>query len=79
MKRNFGFIKKHLRYKNQFYYFVLFGVMFQPARNIPGTFAKCFLSVAMLRASREHLGNISRENIFRKIFDGKVFFVFKSV
>ena len=31
----------------------------------------------MFRTSREHLGNILKENIFKKIFDGKVVFVLK--
>ena len=35
----------------------------QPARNIPGIFAECFLSVEMFKISGEHLGNILKENI----------------
>ena len=35
-----------------------------PARNIPGTFTECYLSVAMFGTSREHLGNILKEKIF---------------
>ena len=46
----------------------------QPERNIPGIFSECSLSVAMFRASREHLKNILKENT---IFDGKVVFMLK--
>ena len=35
-----------------------------PAHNIPGIFAECSLSVAIFRASREHLGRILMQNIF---------------
>ena len=35
----------------------------------------CSLSLAMFRTSREHLGNILKENIFLKVLDGKVVFV----
>ena len=49
----------------------------QSARNIPGIFSECSLSVAMFRTSREHLGNILEENIFKKILNGKVVFVLK--
>ena len=45
----------------------------QPARNIPGTFAEFSLSVAKFRAFSEHLGIILEENIFKNIFDGKVY------
>ena len=31
----------------------------------------------MVRTSREHLGNILRENIFQKVLDGKVIFALK--
>ena len=31
----------------------------------------------MFRTAREHLGNILKENIFKKVFDGKVVFVLK--
>ena len=51
----------------------------QSARNIPGIFAECSLSVAMFRASRKHLGNILKENIFKKILNGKVVFFVKRV
>ena len=34
-----------------------------------------YLGVAMFRTSREHLGNILKENIFLKVLDGKVVFV----
>ena len=46
--------------------------------NIPGIFAECSLSVLMFGVSREHLGNILKENIFKKVFDGKVVFVLKA-
>ena len=36
----------------------------QPTRNIPGIFTECSISVAMFGTSREHLGNILKENIF---------------
>ena len=36
----------------------------QLARNIPGIFAECSLSVAMFWASREHLQNMLKQNIF---------------
>ena len=49
----------------------------QPARNILGIFTECPLSVAMFQASREHLGNMLRQNIFQKILGGKVLFVLK--
>ena len=49
----------------------------QPARNIPGIFGECSLSVAIFRRSREHLGNILKKNIFKKILNGKVVFVLK--
>ena len=49
----------------------------QPARNIPGIFAECSLTVAMLRTSWEHLGDILKENIFLKVLDRKVVFVLK--
>ena len=58
-------------------FFNLVNVLTQPARNISGIFAECSLSVAMLRASREHLGNILKENIFKKILDRKIVFVLK--
>ena len=35
-----------------------------PGCNIPGILAECSLSVAMFRASREYIENISKENIF---------------
>ena len=35
-----------------------------PAHNVLGIFAECSLSVAMSRASREHLGNMLKQNIF---------------
>ena len=35
----------------------------QPARNIPGIFAECYLSVAMFGTFREHLGDILNEKI----------------
>ena len=47
------------------------------ARSIPGIFAECSLNVAMFWASREHLSNIFKENIFSQIHDGKVVFVLK--
>ena len=34
------------------------------ARNIPGIFAQCSLSVALFETSTEHLGNIFMEKIF---------------
>ena len=49
----------------------------QPASNIPGIFAECSLNVAMFQTSREHLGNIFKENIFYQILNGKVIFVLK--
>ena len=49
----------------------------QPAGNIPGIFAECSLSIAILRVSGEHLGNILKENSFKKVFDGKVVIVLK--
>ena len=58
-------------------FFNLVNVLTQPARSISGIFAECSLSVAMLRASREHLGNILKENIFKKILDRKIVFVLK--
>ena len=58
-------------------FFNLLNVLTQPARNIPGMFTECSVSVAMLRASREHLGNILKENIFKKILDRKIVFVLK--
>ena len=58
-------------------FFNLLNVLTQPARNIPGMFTECSISVAMLRASREHLGNILKENIFKKILDRKIVFVLK--
>ena len=45
---------------------------------ILGIFAESSLSVAMLQASTEHLGNILKENIFKKILNGKVVFCVKS-
>ena len=36
----------------------------QLARNIPGIFAECSLSVAMFVTSWEHLGNMLKEKIF---------------
>ena len=48
------------------------------ARNIPGIFAVCSLSVAIFGTSREHLGNILKEKIFSKLLDGKVVFVLKA-
>ena len=50
---------------------------FQPALNILGIFAECSHSAAMFRASRKHLGNILKENIFKKILNGKVNFMLK--
>ena len=47
------------------------------ARNIPGIFAECSLNVTLFRTSREHLGNIAKENIFKKIINGKVVFILK--
>ena len=49
----------------------------EAARNILGIFAVCSLSVAMFRSFGEHLGNISKENIFLKVLNGKVTFVLK--
>ena len=49
----------------------------QPAHNVPGIFAECSLSVAMFRASKEHLRNILKKNIFKKILNGKIAFVLK--
>ena len=49
----------------------------QLACSIPGIFAECSLSVAMLRISKEHLGNILKEKNFFKVFDEKVVFVLK--
>ena len=46
---------------------------------ILGIFAEGSLSVAMLQASTKHLGNILKENIFKKILNGKVVFCVKSV
>ena len=37
--------------------------------------AKCSGSVVIFRASREHIGNILKENILLKILDGKVVYV----
>ena len=53
------------------------GTVTQPARNIPGIFAECSLSVAMFGTSRELLGNILKERIFLKVLHGKVVFVLK--
>ena len=36
----------------------------QPARNILEIFPECSLSLAMFWASREHLGNMFKENSF---------------
>ena len=49
----------------------------QPACNIPEILGECSLSVALFRASREYLRNILKENIFKKVLDGKVVFVLK--
>ena len=49
----------------------------QPARNISGIFAECSLCVAMFRAFRKHLGNILKENMFKKLLNGNVVFVLK--
>ena len=54
----------------------------QPARNSPGIFIECSLNIAMFGVamfvtSREHLGIISKGNIFEKVFDGKVVFALK--
>ena len=49
----------------------------EAARNILGIFAVCSLSVAMFRSFGEHLVNISKENIFLKVLNGKVTFVLK--
>ena len=49
----------------------------QLARNIPGIFAECSLSVAMFGTSLEHLGNMLKEKIFLKVLDGKFVFVIK--
>ena len=46
--------------------------MSQLVRNIPEVFAECFLSVAMFRASREHLGNMLKEIFSKKILEEKV-------
>ena len=51
--------------------------MSQLVRNIPEVFAECFLSVAMFRASREHLGNMLKEIFLKKILDEKVVFMLK--
>ena len=65
----------------------------QPARNTPGRFAECSLSVAMFsgamfsgamfsgamlsgamfRTSREHLGNILKEKVYKKFWMQKLF------
>ena len=47
----------------------------QPASNILGMFADCFLNATMFWKTREHLGNILKENIFQQILDRKVVFV----
>ena len=49
----------------------------QPTRNILAAFAECSLSAAMFGASRKHLGNILKEEIFWKVLIGKVFFMLK--
>ena len=49
----------------------------QLARNIPGIFVECSLSVAIFQASREHLGNVLKKNNNLKIFDEEVVFVLK--
>ena len=49
----------------------------QPARNSPGIFVECSLSIAMFLTSREHLGIILKGNIFKKVFDEKVVFALK--
>ena len=51
--------------------------MSQLACNIPEVFAERFLSVAMFRASREHLGSMLKEIFFKKILDEKVVFMLK--
>ena len=53
------------------------GFSTQPARNILGIFAECFLSVAIFGTFREHLGNILIEKIFLKVLNGNVVFVLK--
>ena len=45
---------------------VLFYALTQPARNILEIFAGRSLSVAIFWASREHLGKILKEKIFKK-------------
>ena len=49
----------------------------QPASNILGIFAVSSLNLSMFKTSREHLGNILKENIFLKVLDEKVIFVLK--
>ena len=45
----------------------------QPVRNVPGIFAECSLNVAVFRTYKEHLLNISKENIFNKFSIEKLF------
>ena len=42
-----------------------------------GNIPECSFSVALFGTSREHLGNILKEKIFKKIHDEKVVFVLK--
>ena len=49
----------------------------QPTRNVPRIFTEYSQSVAVFWASRKHLGNILKENIFKKILDRKFAFVLK--
>ena len=50
--------------------FFAFQISTQSARNIPGIFAECSLSVAIFGTSRKHL----KEKIFEKLLDGKFLF-----
>ena len=49
--------------KNIFFIEHLWATASQPARDIPGIFAECSLSVTMFGTAREHLGNIFKKKI----------------
>ena len=78
-KKSFGFLPikgKSLGLLN-FHYSSFVKLFSQPAHNIPGKLNECSLSAVMFRASREHLGNILKENIFKKSSMEKLLFVLK--
>ena len=49
----------------------------QPARNFPGIFIDCSLSLEMFSESREHLGNILKKKNLKKFIDEKFVFALK--